>query len=153
MMSAGTAFARAASQPIMSGFRDFCIAADTSPRPQAIKQNLLLQTLRSAKCGVKTTKTRGSRRPEVVGYSRKLPANASAGSRRSGRVASVVRHFFSRNSCRGLRGRFVRGCFVARSTGRHQKCDCQKQSSAQRKAFHHGTNLNTAMFDASRGVR
>src|SRR6266576_1259161 len=40
MMSAGSAFARAASQPIMSGVRDFCIAADTSPRQQAIKQNL-----------------------------------------------------------------------------------------------------------------
>ncbi len=40
MMSAGTAFARAASQPIVSGVRDFCIVADTSPRQQAIKQNL-----------------------------------------------------------------------------------------------------------------
>jgi len=39
-MSAGTAFARAASQPIISGVRDFNIAADTSLRDWAIKQNL-----------------------------------------------------------------------------------------------------------------
>src|SRR6266446_10612995 len=40
MISAGTAFARAASQPIRSGGRDYGTAADTSPRQQAIKQNL-----------------------------------------------------------------------------------------------------------------
>ena len=39
MMSAGTAFARAASQPRVSGVRDFGIGADTSRHHQAIKHN------------------------------------------------------------------------------------------------------------------
>src|ERR1700730_2239880 len=39
-MKPGTAFALAASQPIVSGVRDFCIAADLSARAYAIKQKL-----------------------------------------------------------------------------------------------------------------
>jgi hypothetical protein len=40
MINAGTAFARAASQPSVSGDRDFCIAAHTSLSHLTIKQNL-----------------------------------------------------------------------------------------------------------------
>src|ERR1700730_7162396 len=39
MMSAGTALARAASQPIIKGVRDLCIAADSSRPRRAIKPN------------------------------------------------------------------------------------------------------------------
>jgi len=39
-MKAGTAFARAASQPRVSGVGVLCIAADNSRRQPAIKQNL-----------------------------------------------------------------------------------------------------------------
>jgi len=40
-MRAGTAFARAASQPSVSGVGVLCIAADSSRRQPAIKQNLV----------------------------------------------------------------------------------------------------------------
>ena len=41
-MRAGTAFARAASQPRVSGVRDFAIGADTSRHHGAIKHNRLI---------------------------------------------------------------------------------------------------------------
>jgi len=82
MMSAGTAFARAASQPRVRGVRSFAIGADTSRHHRAIKQNRLhfvdaslapppkrLGAQEAAKRGPEMIETGASRRPWASVYS------------------------------------------------------------------------------------
>src|SRR5947207_12747498 len=126
MISAGIAFARAASQPRVKGVRDFCIAADTSPSHLSIKQNLATE----------------SGKWPVLFRSSGLPVNVRARSGGAGGNRSLIRNSFARNSGSGLRAGLLGRAFVTRGTGGDQKCDCQKQSSENWQAFHHEGKAN-----------
>jgi hypothetical protein len=71
-MSAGTAFARAASQPRVSGVRDFAIGADTSRPHRAIKHNSRLVAKRDGGTSYQRTL---ALEPPVPGA--KLPSSGS----------------------------------------------------------------------------
>src|SRR6266571_9308959 len=126
MISAGTAFARAASQPRVSGVRDFCIAADTSLSHLSIKQNLATE----------------SGKWLVFFESSGLPVNVRARSGSAGGNRSLIRNSFARNSGSGLRARLLGRDFVTRGTGGDQKCDCQKQNSENCQSLHHEGKAN-----------
>jgi hypothetical protein len=113
MISAGTAFARAASQPRVSGVRDFCIAADTSPSHLSIKQNLATGSGNGLSCF----------------ESSELPVNVRAPSGGAGGNRSLIRNSFARNRGSRLRAGLFGRDFVTRGTGGDQKCDCRKQNS------------------------
>ena len=126
MISAGTAFARAASQPRVSGVRDFCIAADTSPSHLSIKQNLATE----------------SGKWPVLFRSSGLPVNVRARSGGAGSNRSLIRNSFARNSGSGLRAGLLGRAFVTRGTGGEQQRDCGKESSENCQAFHHYGKAN-----------
>src|SRR5947207_8865600 len=113
-MRAGTAFARAASQPSVSGVGVLCIAADSSRRQPAIKQNL------------------------VLWKRQKLPVNASAGPGRPRSKIPLVGNFFARHGCGGLRAGLLGDVLIARNTARDQNSAGQKQNSINCKAFENG---------------
>jgi len=70
--------------------------------------------------------------------------DASARSGRTRSVASLIRHFFSRNSRARLRGRLTGCCFIGWRTGREQRCDHENQHCARCKAFPHRDEPNFA---------
>ena len=118
-MSAGTAFARAASQPRVSGVRDFGIGADTSRHHQAIKHNSRLTE------------------NEIVGSYQRIACAGGPGSN-----ASFIRESFTRHGGSALRAGLLRHHFAGRSTGGDQKGDCQKRSRQKDNTFDHGNEPN-----------
>jgi hypothetical protein len=72
IISAGSALARAASQPRATGEGVRCIAAECSPCAFAIKQKSLRGRLRGAEHGVDFSEKGRPRHPDVGGYRQKF---------------------------------------------------------------------------------
>ncbi len=167
-MSAGTAFARAASQPRVSGVRDFCMAADSSRHHRAIKHNLActvdaslappagaLLVRRRLRSAVLKRLRRGSRavqrssRYSGENHQRTLapeppapgPRAPSSGSLSPGTAAPLCE----------LDRSVVTSSLEAQAEIRNAIAKNRAAEKAKRLVT--GTNLTTGMFDASATVR